>query len=55
MKKLNWLRVDRIEDSVKGYDRLFSNGQMVATVAHDFVKIGDAVAIKYRRVYVAGK
>lgn len=47
--------MDRIEDSRKGYDRVFSNGQMVTTVKNNFVKVGDEVAMKYGRVYVVGK
>jgi hypothetical protein len=55
MKKLNWVRVDKVEDSGKGYDRIFSNGQMVATVENDFVKVGSEIGIKHGRVYVAEK
>lgn len=55
MKKLNWKVVDKVEDSGKGYDRIFSDGQMVATVENDFVKVGDEIALKYGRVYVAEK
>lgn len=38
--------MDKVEDSGKGYDRVFSDGQMIATVEPDFVKVGDEVAIK---------
>ncbi len=55
MKKLNWQRVDKVEDSGKGYDRLFVNGKLIGTVETDFVKVGDEVAIKGARVYVADK
>lgn len=55
MKKLNWKVVDKIEDSGKGYDRIFVEGKLVATVENNFVKMGDKVALKCRRVYVAGK
>ena len=55
MKKLNWKVVDKVEDSGKGYDRIFSNGEMLGTVENDFVKVGDEVAIKGGRAYVAEK
>lgn len=55
MKKFNWKVVDRIEDSGKGYDRVFSDGKMVATVEPEFVKVGDEVAVKDGRLYVVGK
>lgn len=55
MKKKNRKIVDKIEDSGKGYDRVYVNGQMVATVEPDFVKVGDEVAIKGGRVYLAEK
>lgn len=53
--KFNWLRVDRVEDSGKGYDRLYVKEKMIATVEKDFIKVGDEVAIKGGRVYVAEK
>lgn len=43
VKKMNWLRVDKIEDSGKGYDRLFVNGEMVATVEPKFVKMVNGI------------
>ncbi len=55
MKKLNWVRVDKVENSGKGYDRLYVNGKLIGTVENDFVKVGDEVAIKGGRVYVAEK
>lgn len=55
MKKKNWQKVERVEDSGKGYDRVYVNGEMVATVEPDFVKVGDEIAVKYGRVYVIGK
>lgn len=55
MKKLKWMKVDKVEDSGKGYDRLFVDGEMVATVENNFVKVGDDIALKYGRVYVAEK
>lgn len=55
MKKLNWQVVDKVEDSGKGYDRLYVNGKLIATVETNFVKVGDEVAIKGGRVYVAEK
>lgn len=55
MKNLNWQVVEKVEDSGKGYDRLYVNGKLIATVENDFVKVGDSVAIKGARVYVAEK
>lgn len=54
-KKLDWKVVDKIEDSGRGYVRIFSGGQMIATVENGFVKVGDEVAIKGGRVYIAEK
>jgi len=55
MKKLNWQVVDKIEDSGKGYNRLYVNGKLIGTVETDFVKVGDEVAIRGGRLYVVEK
>lgn len=55
MKNLNWQVVDKVENSGKGYDRLYVNGKLIGTVETDFVKVGDEVAIKGGRIYVAEK
>jgi hypothetical protein len=54
-KKLDWKVVDKIEDSGRGYDRVFSGGQMIATVENGFTKVGDEVAIAYGRLHKAQK
>ncbi len=54
-KKLEWKVVDKIEDSGRGYDRIFSGGQMIATVENGFAKVGDEVALKGGRLYKAQK
>ena len=47
--------MDKVEDSGKSSERVFVNGQMIATVKTNFVNVGDEVAIKGGRVYVAQK
>ncbi len=54
-KKLDWKVVDKIEDSGRGYERVFSGGQMIATVENGFTKVGDEVAIAYGRLHKAQK
>jgi hypothetical protein len=54
-KKLDWKVVDKVEDSDRGYDRIFSGRQMIATVDNGFAKLGDEVAIKGGRVCIAEK
>ncbi len=54
-KKLDWKVLDKVEDSGRGYDRVFSGGQMIATVENGFTKVGDEVAIKGGRVYLVEK
>ncbi len=54
-KKLDWKVVDKVEDSGRGYDRIFSGGQMIATVGNGFTKVGDEVALRGGRVYLAEK
>lgn len=53
MAKQSWYKVEKVEDSGNGYDRIFVNGRMVATVDNGFVKEGDEISIKRGRVYVA--
>jgi hypothetical protein len=54
-KKLDWKVVDKVEDSGRGYDRVNSCGQMIATVENGFTKVGDEVALKGGRLYKAQK
>ena len=54
-KKLDWKVVDKVEDSGRGYDRVFSGGQMIATVENGFASVGDEVALRGGRVYLAEK
>jgi hypothetical protein len=54
-KKLDWKVVDKVEDSGRGYDRIFSDGEMIATVENGFTKVGDEVAIKGGRVHLADR
>jgi hypothetical protein len=54
-KKLAWKVVDKVEDSGRGYDRIFSGEQMTATVENGFASVGDEVALKGGRLYKAPK